>query len=316
MKSWSRAVLVMSLLLACRPDAARAQMDSREGIELQNELLQLRHDLDALQQRVGSSGGSSLGNATKSTGAAPSSDLTSQLLDRVSALEDRVRELRGRIDEQDNRLQQQNADLGKQLGDLNFRLQALEGGHPAAAQGAAAAGEAALGGAALGGAGAAAIPPSTSPPPTSLGTLPLKPGEGAQPPAPSKAARPAAEALLQSGNAAFARHDYASAQDAAQQVLATAKGSYAVDAQFLLGQSLEAERAYSKAALAFDTAYKAAPTGPHAQEALLGLAGSLTALGAKPAACAALDKLRKEFPTQRAAVRDRAASLRQRAGCG
>ncbi len=317
MKSLLMAVLAAFLLLACRP-AAWAQVESREGIELQNQILQLRHDLDAVQKRLSASGGSALGSAAKSTATAPANDLLPQLLDRVSALEERMRELRGRVDELDNRTQQQNADLGKQIGDLDFRVQTLEGGHPA--EGAHAPSPLAgptSGGGVIG--GTATPPPSVSPPPTPLGTLPvIKPAATAEatPQAANKVARPTPEALLQRGNAALAHHDYAVAEESAQQVLATAKGPHAVDAQFLLGQSLEAQHDYQKAALAFDTAYKGAPTGPHAEDSLLGLAGALTALGAKPAACTALDKLRREFPTERAAVRERAAALRQRAGCG
>jgi TolA-binding protein len=291
-----------ALLLA--PLTARAQMESREAIELQNEILSLRHDLETLQQK-GTSGGSALGSAkhaAPSAGAAASGDLLTQLLDRVSTLEDQTRQLRGHVDELTNQVTQQNADLSKKIDDLNFRIDSLDGGkHPPAATGE-----------------AEAPPPSVSPPPAPLGTLPVppeQPAAGAAKDTAKPAAKPTAEAFLEQGHAALARHDYPAAQDAAEQALA-AKGGHAVDARFLLAQSLAAQRQFQKAALAFDDTYKAAPSGPHAPDSLLGLAESLTAINAKPAACATLAKFAKEFPAAKPSLRERASALRQRAACG
>ena len=302
---WLGGVLAVGVSLA--PLAARAQMDSREAIQLQNEILALRHDLDALQ-KGGGQGGSALGSAKHAAPAAANSDILTQLLDRVSLLEDQMRQLRGHVDELNNQMVQQNADLNKKIDDLGFRVDTFESGkHPATTPAAPA--EAAA---------EKTIPPSTSPPPTSLGTLPVPP---AAPPTGAKegvkegAAKPTAQSLLQDGRTAFARHDYASAEDSAEQALAI-KGAHTVDARFLLGQSLAAEHQFQKAALAFDDTYKAAPTGPRAPEALLGLAESLAAINAKPAACATLAKFAKEFPAAHQGLRDRAQTLRQRAACG
>ncbi len=310
--------VVLGLGLALAPARAHAQMESREAIQLQNQILSLRHDLEALQ----SGGGSALGaakHASPGTGAA-SSDLLTQLLDRVSSLEDQVRQLRGHVDELTNQAAQQKADLTKEIDDLKFRLDETEGGkHPAAAETPAAEEK--------------APPPSTSPPPAPLGTLPVppetlpandaKPGAAAKEGAAKPPAKPTADSFLQEGRAAYVRHDYAAAQEAAEQALAAkggpqggSKGGYAVDAHYLLAQSLAAQRQFQKAALAFDDTYKAAPTGPRAPEALLGLAESLNALNAKPAACQTLAKFAKEFPTLRQPLRDRAQALRQRAACG
>ncbi len=307
-KRWLCGALAVGLCGA--PLIARAQMESREAIELQNEILSLRHDLDALQ-KTGNKGGSALGSAKHATPAvnASNSDILTQLLDRVSLLEDQMRQLRGHVDELSNQVAQQNADLGKKIDDLGFRVDTLEGGkHPAASPPAEAAAD--------------KIPPSTSPPPAPLGTLPVPPPapsaagkEGAGKEGAAKPAKPTADSLLQDGRAAFARHDYASAEDSAEQALAL-KGGHVVDARFLLGQSLAAQHQFQKAALAFDDTYKAAPTGPRAPEALLGLAESLTAINAKPAACATLAKFAKEFPAARQGLRDRAQTLRQHAACG
>ncbi len=118
---------------------ALAQLESREAISLQNQILELRHQLQ--QRGQGGSGGGSEPVAppigSNAAVDSPSSgELTPQLLDRVSTLEGQVRDLRGQLDQLNNQVQQQNAALSKQIGDLSF---ALQQGHPAATGGAPAA---------------------------------------------------------------------------------------------------------------------------------------------------------------------------------
>ena len=120
---------------------------------------------------------------------------------------------------------------------------------------------------------------------------------------------------MQEGNAALARRDYTAAEAAAREVLAFPRSPRAVDAQFLLAQVLTGKRDYQAAAVAFDDTYNRNKVGSHAQPALLGLANSLTAINEKRAACATLDKLKAEFPTTRADLRDQVAAARQKAGC-
>jgi TolA-binding protein len=118
------------LLAAALAPPARAQVTSREGIELQNQILELRHQL----QQMGGNGGSSLGGSQPApapvvNSGGSSGDLVAQLLDRVSRLEDEVRQLRGRIDEVANASQQAEADLNKKIDDLQFQLtQGVPGG--------------------------------------------------------------------------------------------------------------------------------------------------------------------------------------------
>ena len=50
-------------------------------------------------------------------------------------------------------------------------------------------------------------------------------------------------------------------------------------------------------------------------DALLGLANALVAINEKKAACATLDKLKAEFTSPRADLRDPIAAARQRAAC-
>jgi TolA-binding protein len=120
---------------------------------------------------------------------------------------------------------------------------------------------------------------------------------------------------LQEGNAALARRDYPAAEAAAREVIAMPKSPKAYDGQFLLAQALAGKKDFQGAAVAYDDTYNRARTGTRAQDSLLGLANSLTAIGEKRASCATLDKLRAEFPATRADLRDSVTAARLRAGC-
>lgn len=264
--------------LAVLPGApARAQLDSREAIALNNQIAELRRDLQILRDQVarGAAGGSSLGGGRTAAPAVGTSDLTAQLLERVNQQEDEVRRLRGRLDEADNARQRQGEDLAKQISDLNFRLDGMRG------------------------AGASTRPAAAAPAPA----------------AEAPAARRTPEMTLQEGNAALARRDYATAETAAREVLATPRAPRANDANFLLAQALAGKKDWAKAAVAYDETYNRSRTGSHAQDSLLGLAGALTNLNEKRAACESLDKLRAEFPSPRQDLRDQIGTARQRAGC-
>lgn len=274
-----RWLICLALLLAVGValPAAQAQVTSREGIDLQNQILELRHQLQELR----GNGGSSLGSSAPAPAPAPvvsggSGDLVAQLLERVSRLEDEVRTLRGRIDEIDNARQQAEADLNKKIDDMQFQLS-----------------QSAAGGAAAGAAGAAV-----------------------KPEAPVVPAHPTPEVALARGNAALARRDYATAEAMARDVLSTApKSPRAVDAQFLLAEALAGKRDNRGAALAYDDAYRKAPKGPRAEDSLLGLANSLTAIGQKKAACETLNELHAKFPTLRPDLRQPAVRAAQQASC-
>ncbi|MBV9656045.1 MAG: hypothetical protein JOZ42_15935 [Acetobacteraceae bacterium] len=286
------------MLAAATGSPARAQMDTREGIALQNQILELRRDLQNLQNQPGRGapavppGGSFLGAPgrpvplTPGAGFGGGADLTAQLLDRVSALEEQVRTLRGRVDELSNQVQNQGQDLSKQVGDLNFRMRSSEGGR---------------------GGIAAAPPPVAASPQAS-------PPPAVPPPGPPPPRRP--ETALQEGRASLARHDYAGAEAAARDVLANNRTSpRAYDAQYLLAEALAGRQNWSQAAIAYDDTYSRARTGSHAQEALLGLSNSLIGLGDKRAGCAALAKLQTEFANPKPELRDQMTATRQRGGC-
>jgi TolA-binding protein len=279
-----RIALLMLLAALALPGAARAQVESREGITLQNQIQELKRDIQALRDSVnrGAAGSSALGgprpSASSPSGA--NGDVATALLERVARLEDDIRQLRGRIDETANTQQRMGEDLAKQIDDLNFKL----------------------------GAKADPVAPTTPP------ATPPKPAMPPIPPA-TPAAKRTAEAALQEGNAALARRDYPTAETAAREVIATPKSPRAYDAQVLLAQALTGKKDYQGAAVAYDDTYNRSRTGTKAQDSLLGLANSLNAIGEKRAACATLDKLKAEFAAPRADLKDSIAGARQRAAC-
>ncbi len=292
MKFLATMAMAMSVsVLAALP--AHAQMETREGIALQNQILELRRDIQALRSDQGRapsvSSSSSLGGGR---GAAPvgagGGEMTAQLLERVDRIENAVRQINGRIDEVDNARSRQGADLAKQIGDLQFKIDnTTPGARPAAP----------------------AAPASSvgSQAPTPLGALPVTPGGSA---------KRTPELALQEGNAALARRDYTVAEASAREVIASGKASpRGYDAQFLLAQAMSGQRNYPQAAVAFGDTYERSKTGAHAQDSLVGLAGSLSSLGEKRSACAALDTLKAQFPSPRQDVATHAATLRTAAGC-
>jgi TolA-binding protein len=275
-------LVVATCLLAAAVPRVHAQVESREGIALQNEIYQLRQELKSVEDQVGRGGGSNLRAPAYAPPPQQGSDLLAQLLTRVDALEEQVRQLRGRIDETQNQLQQQNADLNKRIDDLAFQI------NPQTAQ------------------------PGASPPAFSAQGPPSTPA-AARPPSPQAPRTP--EVALHEGDAALNRHDYPAAEASAREVLANRTSPRAYDARLLLARSLYGERQYAQAAIAFDDAYNSSRKGSHAQDALVGLASSLSAINEKKAACDTLTRLQADFPQLRPDVAASASATAQKAGC-
>ncbi len=271
-----------AVLAASTPLAHAQEVSSREGLALQNQIMALQQQLSQIQ----SSGGSGALPAPSATPAPSSSgggDLTAQLLERVNTLEQQQREMRGEIDQLTNDLQKQTAALSKQVADAQFAAQ--NGGGGAAAGAAAGAATAATASAASGSGADAAAKPTTP------------------------------DAMLAAGKAALQKRDYATAHENAEGALKNAKGSFKVDAQFLLAQSLAGEKQYRQSAVAYYDAYRQAPKSARAPDALLGVTASLLALGDKKAACQALGKLKSEFPSPTQRVSHAAEIYAGRGGC-
>ncbi len=303
-----RAALAAVLGLAGVQARAQSQVDSREGIALENEILELRQQLQQTQQQMAGlqqlqaqAGGAAVpapvpeGEApppVAAAGAAPS-DVVAQLLVRVSALEEQVRTLKGSVDELSNTQQRDHDDLTKQIGDLAFKVNpgaAAPGAGPAPAPDAGAAGE-----------------PGTSSVPADM--FPTAPAPA--PPAPHRTP----EQMLKLGQAALARRDYDAAASAAEGVLALGPGPRAADAQYLLAHAEAGKHDYKTAAASYFAVYKASPRSTRGAESLIGVANAFLGMGDKPHACQTLVKFGAEFPHPDAALRGAAVSVRKRAGC-
>jgi TolA-binding protein len=300
-----RSVLVASCLLTASVPLlpACAQVDSREGIALQNQIYELRQELKTLADQTAHSGSLRQAPSNPPPPQSGGSEIVAQLLTRVDVLEDQVRQLRGQVDETQNQLQRLGADLNKRIDDLAFQVNPQSG----APQGALPQGNLSLPNYPSGGPPSASInPPQSQPPsPTVLAPPPI-----GRPPGPRTP-----ELALQDGNAALLRRDYPSAEAAAKEVLANRTSPRAYDAQLLLAQALSGERRYAQAAIAFDDAYNRSHKGSHAQDALVGLASSLAAINEKKAACDTLTRLQTEFPQPRPDIRDAAGTTAQKAAC-
>ncbi|MFT8242811.1 YbgF trimerization domain-containing protein [Roseomonas sp. BN140053] len=295
-----RALATALVLLALAP-GARAQVESREGITLQNQILQLRQELELLRRGGGgggySSGPSSLPPPSRGGGGqgGGGSELVASLLARVDALEDETRRLRGRAEQAEfqNRSLQQSVD--KLQGDLDYRLQQIEG----------------RGGSAAPSGGAPTAPPRQQ---QGSNTPASPPAAGPAPAAPASTPRPPERALAD-GQSALSRRDYGAAEAAAREVLSARNSPRAQDAQLLLGDALVGKRDFQNAALAYDDAYKRNRQSSRAPEALVGLATAFNGFGARREACQTLSDLGREFPRLSGSVAQEAQQVRQRAGC-
>ncbi|ATJ92391.1 hypothetical protein HK16_12895 [Acetobacter senegalensis] len=271
-----------AVLAASTPLAHAQEVSSREGLALQNQIMALQQQLSQIQSS-GGSGALPAPSATPAPSSGGGGDLTAQLLERVNTLEQQQREMRGEIDQLTNDLQKQTAALSKQVADAQFAAQ--NGGGGAAAGAAAGTATAATASAASGSGTDAAAKPTTP------------------------------DAMLAAGKAALQKRDYATAHENAEGALKNAKGSFKVDAQFLLAQSLAGEKQYRQSAVAYYDAYRQAPKSARAPDALLGVTASLLALGDKKAACQALGKLKSEFPSPTQRVSHAAEIYAGRGGC-
>lgn len=291
MRARTIAFLAVMPALFLAPAGARAQPDSREGIELQNQIAELRQQIQTLQSSQQYAAPQPYAGAQPYAGQQQNAgqpgagqgggDTAAELVVRVGALEEQNRALQGRVDNLTNQLQRQHDELAKQISDLSFKFG--QGGKLGQDQG-------------------------------------VAPGQSAAEAAPSRepaaAASPhrTAELALREGNLALSRHDYPAAATAAREALASGHGMTATSAQFLLARAEGAQHEYKQAAADFYQAYNHAPRSPTAPVALLGVANALIAMGDARDACQALAKLTTEFPGG-GSVKAGVVSARKRAAC-
>ncbi|MCS6855258.1 MAG: hypothetical protein NZ523_10970 [Elioraea sp.] len=283
---------------------ATAQLESREAIALQNQILELRRDLQALQGRVGTGAGAvapPLAVAPPVGAAAPlpgsQQELLTRLLERVQALETEVRLLRGRSDETQNALRELAATVEKNREDLEFRIGALEGGRGGGAPQRPAAG------------GAQPTPQAQA---QQQAALPVPPA------APAQAARPRTqEQILRAAQEALRRQDWATAEREAQAFIATYPRDGRVGEAYLIrAEALYGRREFTQAALAYDDARSRVTDRAKRQDVLLGLGRSLAAINERDSACEVFRQLASDFATDmRADIRDALTRERSRLRC-
>jgi len=292
----SAVLLAIGFAVGLTPGAARAQMiSSREGIALQNQIFALRQEVQALQQNQGGNGGSVLGRS-QPEGSGPGTAggaLLPTMVQQVQQLQDEVQSLRGRVDNLEHEVATQNDQINKEIGDLKFQM-------------------------GQGGTGGSSGPPSLSGPqqggPHTLGQLPAAPA----PPAAAPPPRPPAKitASLAAARHALAAHDYKTAEaDAKALISHQGKGADNGAAELVLAQALDGQHRFQESALAYDDAYNADKSGPHAADALLGLSNSLAEIGQDNAACDTLDSLISQFSSPSPSLAARVHAIRLKAHC-
>ena len=175
---------------------------------------------------------------------------------------------------------------------------------------------------------------SVRPPPPGNGTKPAV-AEAAPRPAPAAAMPPPPQPAVQASREvagvlpggtvkeqyAYAfgllrQANYDRAEQALQEFLSLhPKESLASNARYWLGETYYVRAAYVQAAEIFLEGYQADPKGPKAPDSLLKLGMSLAGLDKKREACAAFEKLTKDFPDAAAGVKNTVNREKQKNGC-
>lgn len=283
-KSFGFALLSASIISAIGIQDASAQLSSREGIELQNQILELKTQLSQMQSLNNSGDRSDNHRRKKSSddsaeNAAAESGLLTQLLTRVENIEEQQRTMRGQLDDLSHQVETQMATMNKKIEDANF----------AASQGSGAS--------------------------NAKDTAAASASAGASAGTASVSASNTGGATLKDGRQALVNRDYQQAEDIARQILATPQGKNSVNTNFLLAQSLAGQKKYREAAVTYFKTYKQSPSSPRAPEALLGVSASLIASNQKKEACEALQLMHSKYPNATAKVKKAAEELGKRGNC-
>lgn len=310
------AVFSSSLLPAVAQDT-RALMERIE---------RLQRDVDVLQRRVATGGGTgvpTLGSPTP-LGSPASEGFVGQAEQRFSVVEATNRDQTGKIEELQFKLRQIEGKLDRLIADMDLRFQQLERGGTAGA------------------APRADGAPPPPPPPAGGGAaananqrLVIVPsGSSAQALDQQRqqqaAATPRQPVQLPQGSpeaqyefayglllqAQRGRAEFAPAAEAMQSfVTQNPSHRLAGNAQYWLGETHYVRKDWQTAALAFGEGLKKYPNAEKAPDNLLKLGMSLAQLNRKPDACAALGELDKRYPNAAAPVKQTGQRERQRIGC-
>ena len=274
---------------------------------------------------------------------------------RLTTLEDDVRNATGAMEEVQFRLGEIRKRLDKLVSDIDYRLGALEsritgqpvapGQKPATPRVSAAPSPPPVQKVAPGAGSGFAQPPSTlgtvsektvssiTPPPTTpaapssaVRAAPASPAPAhAAPAAPAAQPAVAASNVLPPGDVKL-RYDFAfgllrqanydQAELALQEfVRLYPKEPLTSNARYWLGETYYVRAAYVQAAEVFLEGYQADPKGPKAPDSLLKLGMALAGLDKKREACAAFDKLNKDFPNAPVGIKNTVTREKQKSGC-
>ncbi|MDX9861265.1 MAG: tol-pal system protein YbgF [Rhodospirillales bacterium] len=268
---------------------------------------------------------------------------------RLTALESEVRAATGRAEEISHQIDQISQRLDKLVGDVDYRLSQLERGGVESRGQATGVQPRQTGDAGRAGASTTAVPPSgqmtrsdssapgLAPPPGVLGTLPRQEAEtagqaaGASSTGRGTSSSPTdSSAVVKAGSVATGsskdQYDHAfgllrqARYDEAEVALrafldAHPKDPLAGNANYWLGESYYVRADYVRAAEVFLEGYQREPKGSKAADSLLKLGMSLSNLDKKREACAAFDKLTKEFPDAPSTIQQVVSRERQKNSC-
>jgi len=255
--------------------------------------------------------------------APPAGDASAQLEVRLSTIEDELRSLRGRIEEDNFQIRKLSDSLSKYQKDTDYRLNALSGSKPAAAE------------SATNETTAAPVEPLSpsdrkafaatpeaqeNPPPQNTdetaagnGALELPADTGSED-APMHFATP-----REHYNYAFRLLNQTQYDQAAKSFSEFTK-KYPKDplignAYYWQGETYYIRRDYVNAANNFRQGFEALPNGPKAADNLLKLAMSLDALNRDKEACVVLQQITAKYKKASASVADKAVQEQKRIGC-
>ncbi len=275
-----RLLLAAGLVLAAFP--AAAQDRAATLADLRTELSQLSADLQSLRSELVASG---------STGYAAAGGVNA--IDRMNAMESRLMQLTGQTEQLQNRIDRIVKDGTTRIGDIEFRLCEMEEGCDLGALTTPTLGETNNG-------GGAALPPSNQQGSLGAGTSSAAPVTKT----PSAGAATAAErADFDRAREVLGQGDFRRAADLFAAVAQThAGGPLTAEALFLKGAALDSAGDLSGAGIAWLESFAAAPDGPQAPDALLGLSRAMSAAGEPRDGCFYLQEIMIRFAAAPQAV--------------
>lgn len=272
----------LAVLALCVSASFASAQDSETLADIRQELTVLHVEVQKLKRELSTTGGA--GTATSG----------GSVLDRVNAIEDELRRLTAQTEQLQFRVEQVVADGTRRIGDLEFRLVELEGGDVSQL------GETTtLGGQALredetgsGNADMMTTAPEEDAPQLAVGE----------------------EADFEAARKALEAGDFAVAAEKLETFNDIYPGSpLGQQAQLAYGAALEGQGDIKAAARAYLDAFRLAPDGTHAPEALFRLGKGLGQLGQTAEACTTLAEVGVRFPGGEPA--NKAEAERTRLGC-